>query len=352
MKNILLPFIALIFATQAHAVDLEKVEKELTGDGVVGWIHGAVVDRELWVFTYRTPGDFFDYVELALIPKTPEIAAQFKTLSRHDRVKIHGEIVENPSPQPHLFIDAVEVVEKYANPHSPPAYEYSASIPKDLLGLESARFLVHAVVAENHGLVVEYRDQVIPIGVRDASLVKGLSRNDVVELRFKVRSMPSHPAHLALDEENPNAVKSLQSVLSLHGTPADVTGALVLFPKSPEIRFDVFAVEDPTFPDVKRQFTLVNMEDPDAFAKIRAKLKAAWDRRATAFVNGRNKLVSTCVKVRARGTFNEVSVNQANAQILLKSADDVDVVDGGDSCGSRGAADASATKYQMPGRFL
>ncbi|MGZ3706939.1 MAG: hypothetical protein ACXVA8_13000, partial [Bdellovibrionota bacterium] len=110
----------------------------------------------------------------------------------------------------------------------------------------------------------------------------------------------------------------------LHGKPAALDGELVLFPKSPEIIFNVFALLQHLDNGLTRQYTLVNFDDPALFKKIREKLQAEWD-KFPAYVNGRNKLVSTKVRVRAKGTFNEIDPGQANPQILLKSVDDVEL---------------------------
>jgi hypothetical protein len=122
-------------------------------------------------------------------------------------------------------------------------------------------------------------------------------------------------------------VKILESIRSLHGKAATLEGALILFPKSPEIMFNVFAVNQELQSGLKRQFTLVNMEDPAAFAKIREKLQAGWDKHKDDYVNGRNKLISRRVRVKATGIYNEIDASQANPQILLKSADSIEILD-------------------------
>ncbi len=108
---------------------------------------------------------------------------------------------------------------------------------------------------------------------------------------------------------------------------AVIEGALILFPKSPEIIFNIFAVQQELPDGLKRQYTLVNMEDPEAFAKIRAKLQAAWDKYGKEYVNGRNKFVSQRIRVKATGTFNQVSANQANPQVFLKNADAIEIIE-------------------------
>ena len=319
----------------AQAVDMLRFENELRGPGAVGRIHGAVADRELYVFTYRGPDGFFDHVEASLVPDNDAVAAQLKAANRHDLVRIHGHFADNPSPQAHAIIDSIERLEAYINPYSPEKHSYEAAIPEDLVNRTSGDFLVHAIAGDGHVLVVEYRDQVLPIYVRSDALAARLEgllmRNDVVHLRYRVRRKPNQPTHLALDESTDDALTVVESVAQLNGRSADVEGALVLFPKSPEIRFDVFAVTDESSVVVAaglhRQFTMLNIQDPSIFDAIREKLGAWWASRARDFKNGRNKLESRCLRVRARGVFNQVDANQANAQIILQSADDVTVTD-------------------------
>lgn len=312
--------------TPVMGVDFGQVERELAGDGAVGWIHGAVAGRDLFTFTYRKT--FFEYAIFPMLPETPTVAAALARVSRHDRVRIFGRYAENSSPQRHIIVTRVEVVEPWTNPYTPEPYQYEAQVPRDLLGQTSARFLVHAIAEGGRILVVEYRDQILPIFVRNPALTSQLSRNDVVEIQYRVRARPEQPVHLVIQEGLPNAIRVIQAVSTLNGRPVEnIEGELVLFAASPEIRFDVFALNDREFPEARRQFTLVNFENPEIFRAIREKLKAAWDRHPRAFVNGRNKLVSTCIAVRARGVFHQIDANQANVQILLASADDLDVLD-------------------------
>ncbi|MEK7355659.1 MAG: hypothetical protein AAB250_04380 [Bdellovibrionota bacterium] len=329
MKALLAVFEALVLtllmgcATSAHAVDVAQIEKDLGAGGVVGWIHGAVGDRDLFVFTYRNPTDFFDNIQMSLVPENAAVAAELKAFTRHDQVRIKGSFMKNPSPQKHVLLTSVEVVKVFTNPYAPPAYEHEAKIPTDLETLDRANFMVHAIASEGHILVVEYKDQVLPIWVKDEKLSKDLSRGDVVAIRFKIKKDPGQPTHLKILETEPDAVVRLQSVKDMHGKPASVEGALIMFPASPDIKFNVFALEDTSYPGVKRQFTLLNQDDPKIFKEIRDKLQAAWDRHPKDFVNGRNKLLSTKIRVTASGTFQEVDPNQANVQVLLKSANDI-----------------------------
>jgi hypothetical protein len=305
----------------------QKFVREIAaGRAVEGEVHGAYPDLDLYVFTYRNPENFFEFVEASLIPTTPELAAQLEDLRRHDRVKIAGAIADNRSNQTHVELSSLEVVRKYeASPEVPP-YDHRASIPDDLRGKDDELFLVHAVNAGGTVLVVEREDVVLPVYVRRPEHTRNLARNDVVRLHYEVRSRPDRPVHLELkDVERP--VEVVDSVMALHGKPASVEGALVLFPKSPQVQFNVFAVLQELPGNTQRQYTLVNFDGDEKFAAIRKKLQDAWDAAGPdAAKSGRNKLISTKVRVRATGTYNEIDPNQANAQIVLESADSLQIL--------------------------
>jgi hypothetical protein len=296
------------------------------GNAVEGEIHGAFEDLNLYVFTYRSPKNFFEFVEVSLVAPNAELAAALAGLRRHDRVRIHGALLDNRSAQMHVELDSLEVVRKYAPSPAVPAYDYQASIPDDLLGKDNELFLVHAVHAGGAILVVEHGDVVLPVYVRRPELTRDLARNDVVRLFYAIRSRPERPVHLELQDAE-RAVEVVESVTALHGRPAAVEGALVLFPQSPQVRFNVFAVLQELPGNTQRQYTLVNFSSPETFGASREKLQSAWDAAdpATA-VSGRNKLISTSVRVRATGTFNQIDPNQANAQIVLDGPEALEIL--------------------------
>lgn len=313
--------------TNACALDLVKFERELKSEGAIGEIHGVVADRELYVFTYRNPENFFDFKEISLIPVNEEIKSQLKGLTRHDRVKIKGQLLANHSPQPHAEISSLEVVTSYQQHPGTRDYEYQAIIPDDLQNQDQATFLVHAVHAQGKILVLEYKDAVIPVYVRDNKWTSSLARNDVIKMKYKIKRSPKSPTHMLLDESQENALEVMESVMQMHEKKADVQGALVMFPKSPQVKFNVFAVLQKLPQGLNRQYTLINFDDPEIFLKLREKLQKAWDEAGdSAWVNGRNKLISTRLQVRAKGLFNEVDPNQANVQIILKSVDDLEII--------------------------
>jgi hypothetical protein len=314
---------------QAHnTVDMKEVEKELTTTGVEGWIHGSVETQGIYVFTYRTPGNFFDYVEMSLVSDDPAMMAQFAKYGRHDKVRVKGAFIpDNPSPQKHILVSSIELLQKYEEPLPVEPYQHQAKIPDDLIGKNSGTFLVHAVSGGGQVLVVEYKDVILPIFVHNGDLTKNLFRGDLVQLAFKIQSYPDEPVHLNLDEKNPQCVQLLESIKAKNGQSVTMEGDLILFPKSPEIMFNVFAVKQELPAGLNRQYTLVNFDNPDTFTAIRTKLQNEWDKFPGAYVNGRNKLVSLKIRVRATGTINEVDPSQANPQILLNSADAVQIIE-------------------------
>ena len=319
--------LAWLSSFSAMAVDYDQVGRDLASDGAVGWIHGAVNANGLYVFTYRNPQNFFDYAVMSVVTFDPNLLHQLDAVKRHDQVRLKGSFLPNPSPQKHILITSVEMVKPFVNPYNPEPYQHEAKIPDDLLNLNTATFLVHAVAGDGHVLVVEYKDGICPIYVQNADLAKNLYRNDVVKLKFKVQTSPSSPTHLALDEAAVSPVQVLDSVVAKHGKHVEMEGALILFPKSPEINVNIFAIDDPLDFGLHRQLTLTNLSNMDVFQAIGVKLQAAWDRYPGQFTNGRNKLLSKVLRVRVKGTYNEVDPSQANAQVFLNSADDVEILE-------------------------
>ena len=322
-------WLALLFgaaALQACTFGLSKFERELhSARGAEGEVHGANAAAGLYVFTYRNPRNFFDYYELSLAPQDARIASALAELRRHDRVRITGRFMDNPSPQKHIEVSSVAVVKRYAGSPEIPAYDYPENAFSELRGADAALFLVHGVQADGRVLVVEHRDRVLPMFIRRPDLTRSLARNDVVRLHYRLQDSPEQPAHLELRDDVEQPVEVIDSVMALHGKEARVEGALALFPKSPQVQFNVFAVLQDLPGGLRRQYTLANFKDKETFAKIRDKLQAAWDASPEA-ASGRNKLVSRRVRIRVAGTFNEVDVNQANVQILLGGPDAIEIL--------------------------
>lgn len=315
---------SILMTTPSKAVDIVEIERALNNEGLVGWVHGASADQGLFVFTYRNPNDFFDSVDMSMVAYDQATRAQLHQLKRHDKVRVKGAWLVNPSPQRHVEIDSLQVVDAFQNPYHPAPYRHVGNALRDLPSRGTAQFLVHAIAGNGQVLVTEFKDQIVPIFVQRPELTRDLWRNDVIELAYQYRApVDGQPLHLSLDSRAATPVTRTEQIQLLHGQQISIEGALILFPQAPGIRFNVFAVQQNLSNDLSRQYTIVNFDDPAAFTAIRAKLQAAWDRNPTAFHNGRNKLVHDRIRVRATGLGNVVDPNQANPQILLQSADDV-----------------------------
>lgn len=321
-------FVALgfLFANVSHAIDQEEVRKALKGDGATGYIHGTTPEAELFVFSFRNPENFFDKMEFPIVGKTAGVKADLAKLTRHDKVLIKGDFLDNAAPIRHIIADEVKVIKKFEPGVEAKPYEYQTSLPKDLEGKTEFIGNVHAVADGGKIIVVEYKDAIIPLPLRNATEVsKNLFRNDKVKIFFKIRNNPHSPVHIQLDPAVKEPIVVLEKIVDLHEKPATLEGNLVLFPKSPEIIFNVFAVLQKDADGFSRQFTMLNF-DPEIFKGIREKLQKLWDEKPNTIVNGRNKFINTDVKIRIKGTYNVIDPGQGNPQVLLAGADAIELV--------------------------
>ncbi|EDM77880.1 hypothetical protein PPSIR1_01597 [Plesiocystis pacifica SIR-1] len=305
--------------------DWDGLEAALQGEGLVGWMHASVPEAGLFVFTYRKPGDFFAYVDLPLAP-TKESYAALAELSRHDEVRLYGSFVGNGASKPHVRVSKVELVEAYASAYETPAYARELSLPEGLLEETEIVAKVHAVGGEGSVLVLEWQDAVVPVRVSRPELVNDLWRNDKVRVAVAPAPYPGKPAHWLLDTEAAQPLELLERVAEHHGEPTTLRGRLVLFPKSPQIIFDIYALQVEDADGIRRNYTLVNFEDMDAFEAIRGRLGEIWAASPEAAVNGRNKLVKPGLELEVQGILNVVSPAQANPQLLLDSPDSIRVL--------------------------
>jgi hypothetical protein len=307
----------------AQSIDMGAVEADLTGPGLQGWIHGAAADLNQFVFTYRDPADFFNHAEFSLIPADAAVLNALKTMKRHDEVLVFGKFNPGSSSQIHILVSKVQVVDAY-DPGMPfPAHTREAQLPQDLEKATSLLATVHAIGAGGEILVVEYKDAVVPIFVSDKSLTKDLFRGDKIRVHYTIQKSPKHPAHLRLDPKATPAVELLDRIEAQHEQALTLEGSLVFFPKSPQLRFGIFALQVVDADGLKRNYTLVNFEDPQIFSDIRTKLTQLWDGSTEQAINGRNCLIKQGLRIRAEGIGNVVSPNQANPQILLEGPNSI-----------------------------
>jgi hypothetical protein len=297
----------------------------LAGDGLDGWMHGAAAASGLFVFTYRLPNDFFRYADFPMIPGSPEVARELAGLQRHDRLRVFGSL-EKKGPQRHVRVRRIEVLTRFSSGVDAPSYAHDTTTHAALLGGRALVGRVHGVDAEGKILVVELADKVVPVFVTRPEHVRDLWRNDKIRLHYVIAEHPDRPIHLRLDPAVSRPIEVLERVQAGHGQPIELEGDLVLFPRSPQIKFDIWALRVVDRDRVEREYTLVNFSDPELFKAIRDKLARGWAAHPGAPVDARNKFIKQGLRVRARGVLNVISPAQANPQILLSSEGAVEVL--------------------------
>lgn len=311
------------YNSQAYeGLESTKLAQELKTTGLIGRIHGSVASSQLFVMSVREPDNFFNYRNFSLLPQNQETLATLSKVSRHDRLCIQGNIIANPSPQQHIAVNSVQVLESWNKLSEFPDYQREENIPAELRNRTSFIGKVHAIGGEGKILVVEYKDGVIPVFVKSPEYTKDLYRGDIVRLSYKLKKIPRSPTHLKLNSQVEQPVEVIDAIADWNGKENTLTGNLVKFPQSPQLNFDVYAIEVET-QGIKRYFTLVNFEDIDEFQKIRAKLAQIWDNNSATATLGRNMLINPEITLEAHGQTNIVSPQQANPQILLDTVADI-----------------------------
>ncbi len=314
-------------------------DKLASADGFVGWIHGAVPSYKQYLFTYRKvePGNpmaFFQAEQFSLVGATPEIWKQFETLNRHDKVRLRGTLLDNKSPIKHLIISEITILTPY-DKSTDNEYSFDAATLK---GVKNFRVFgqIHALVAsETYGyaIVLEKDNFMMPIAVRSkhSAVAKGLFKGDIVDVNVRVvQGKEGRPPHFQTDENFEQAITIVDPLINCHGTTRAVVGHLVKFDKSPAISVDVYAVRVVDGNGVGRNMTFFpsasTSDDSfgEIFMAISAKAKKAWDEAVEAPGVVRNYHEKKSIQVVANGMINVVSTEQANAQVYLKSADDVE----------------------------
>ena len=311
------------YNTQAYqGLKLTNLSQELENTGLLGRIHGAAASSQMFVLSVREPDNFFHHREFSLLPSNETTLKALGQVKRHDRVCVRGRFLDNPSPQKHILVESVMAWKWESGLAEFPPYEREVEIPTELINQTSFVGKVHAVGEEGRVLVVEYKDIVLPVFVESPEQTKGLFRGDIIRLSYNVQEWPQRPMHLRLNLSAAKPIEVIDALATWHGQKKVLSGNLVKFPQSPQLKFDVYALEVKT-QGVKRYFTLVNFEDLKEFQNIRNKLAQIWDEKKQTARAGRNLLLNPDVVMEAHGRINIVSPQQANPQILLETAEDL-----------------------------
>ena len=315
---------------QSATINITQLEDQLKTKGLVGHIHGSSQKYGLYVFTYRHPQCFFVHAEFPLTAEDKKMRALLATLSRHDQVLVQGSYRKGKAPIKHIKVQTLKITKKWQGPGHDKNHKYQAKIA-DIFRKSGGSIVVkvHAVSAGGHVLVVEYKDLVVPVFNKKADLAKNLFRNDKIRLHYDVRSEPVKPTHVQVmtSSKVPQPIELLTAITDGHGQKVTLEGPLVMFPESPQIIFDVFALRVEDSFGLRINYTLVNFTDMDVFTKIRKKLGSEWANYIKSSEYDRNKFINRKLWVRATGTKNVIHPSQANPQILLDSADDITFIE-------------------------
>ena len=305
-----------------QGLEIENLAQELTSTGLIGRIHGAAGATQMFVMSVREPDNFFSHREFSLIPTNTSTSNQLRHLNRHDLVCVQGKIIANPSPQQHISLDSIHVLDSWSQPPGFKAYEREINLPAELKQQTNLIGKIHAIGENGKILVMGYKDMVLPIYAENPKDTRNLYRGDIIELSYQIQEYPNRPIHLQLDSQSEQPIKVLDAIADLNNQPQKLTGKLVKFPQSPQLKFDVYAIEVDT-QGIKRYFTLINFEDMTEFQNIRSKLAQIWDDNVATAISGRNMLINPQVNIEATGLGNIISPEQANPQILLQTAQQV-----------------------------
>lgn len=319
------------------AASIEDLQRMIQIEGLTGLVHGADHEHGFYTFTWNHPQDFFNRFHLSMTTQKSEVKAMFANIERGDKVWVKGDLPIEKG-QPHLDIFEMKIIQKYNPTMEAPAGEFERKVilPDDLLNKSEIEVMVHAVEAQGRVLVLEYADTIIPMIVTRPELSKDLFRGDWIKVKYVVKQSEEsdRPTHLQLDVKNTTPetppLTIIDKISRLNGQEVNYEGRLVLFPKSPTINMDVWAVEQLGPMGANRYFTLVNFKPNDngemeELNKIGTKLKSQWDLFPQGVSKGRNKYIHTQLRVRANGKVTIIDQGQANAQIHLTS-DNIEVI--------------------------
>lgn len=305
-----------------QGLELKTLSKELSNTGLIGRIHGAASESKMFVMSVREPNNFFSHREFSLLAGDSESQSVLSQANRHDLLCVQGNFLANPSPQQHIAISSIQVLDSWSQPEGFSPYQRQLITKTELPKQGSLMGKVHVIAAQGSILVIESQDNIFPIYVTATEYTQDLYRGDIIKLAYQIQGQPQNPTHLKLDTTVDNPLEVIDAIALWHNQAKTLTGNLVKFPRSPQLKFDVYAIEVET-KGIKRYFTLLNFRDMAVFQEIREKLANIWDSNSATAVSGRNMLINPEVTIQASGLVNIISPEQANPQILLDSAEKI-----------------------------
>jgi hypothetical protein len=193
-------------------------------------------------------------------------------------------------------------------------------LPASILNGREMVTKVHIAVDGGAVLVVEKDGWTIPVFNPEPDLAADLYRNDKIFLKYVVRQNPSRPPHLEVDLNRTEPIEVVSRMVCGHGDGIELNGPLVMFPKSPQITLNVFALRTEDQEGIQQNFTFLtpsNGQDMGDFFLVNRLLQQAWDEAIASAAYDRNKFINRSLRVHARGLKNVISPAQANPQIIL-----------------------------------
>jgi hypothetical protein len=301
------------------SVASEDVAKALGAPaGLAGTIHGFPTEdhRVTAVMSVRADNDFFNARQINLISQNDSVTELLGTLKRNDGVCVRGSVAAFGNDQIHVNVTEIAVLDLQNDPYPDlPPYEYRGPTAESLPPSGKLVGRIHA--AAPGMLLVEVVDRVMPLVVRNpASIPDGLYRFDTVEFAYEKANSTGSPVHLVLNESMNPPIKVTDSIRARNGQKTRVVGYLALFPRSPLISRDTYAINVDQN-GIQTSYTLVNFDNPEIFEKLQRALEQAWKSDTSKISRGRNYFLNGRVSVAIEGKLNMVSPSQANPQIIV-----------------------------------
>ncbi|MGD1917976.1 MAG: hypothetical protein ACFCAD_03280 [Pleurocapsa sp.] len=191
---------------------MANLSQELSKTGLIGRIHGAAAESQMFVMSVREPNNFFSHQEFSLIPQDSNAIDVLKKTNRHDLVCVRGNLINNPSPQAHIMANSIEILEPWQQPEGLAPYEREVDLPIEIKEQTSFVGEVHAIGEGGKILVMGYQDIVIPVFVPATEYTQDLYRGDIVKLTYQIQQKPNRPVHLQLDTTVEKPVEVLDAI--------------------------------------------------------------------------------------------------------------------------------------------
>ena len=304
--------------------DENYVEERLQDDGIVAYVHSAVPSQKLFVISVKNPDLklMFDTLEFPISGFDQSLVGKVKNLKRHDKICLTGQLDRaHGKPIAHVFVTDFKVLTPSIVDAS--KYAYEEEVMEELKTKNEIIAKVHISLRNGEIFVVEYKDRIIPVLVKNTSLTRDLYRGDKILLKYLIKTHPESPKHMVIDEKAQEPLKVLASLKDQNGKIGELDGFLVLYPKNSQTNQNVYAVQIEDNDKIKFDYFLLS-EDDAVFSEIKERASNIWKKNEERVIQGRNRLFLPSVKVRVKGTVQVISKKQGNPQINVKSSSDLE----------------------------